>query len=99
MGSREHNFYNQVYQRAGYADIALEVQDMWLKGQREEAIARIPDELVLKTNLLGTEEMVLERLKLYKAVGVTTLGVDPAGESLPERIANLERLFDLLGRV
>ena len=34
MGSREHNFYNQVYQRAGYADIALEVQDMWLKGQR-----------------------------------------------------------------
>ncbi|HEY6410172.1 MAG TPA: LLM class flavin-dependent oxidoreductase, partial [Ktedonobacteraceae bacterium] len=27
MGSRQHNFYNDVYQRAGYADIAREVQD------------------------------------------------------------------------
>ncbi|HEV2659663.1 MAG TPA: LLM class flavin-dependent oxidoreductase, partial [Ktedonobacteraceae bacterium] len=51
MGSRQHNFYNDVYQRAGYAEIALEVQDLWLKKQREEAVARIPDELILKTNL------------------------------------------------
>src|ERR1700694_5359521 len=37
MGSRAHNFYNQVYQRAGYAEIALQVQDLWLKRQREAA--------------------------------------------------------------
>src|SRR5260370_41581043 len=62
MGSRQHNFYNDVYQRAGYADVALEGQDLWFKKQREAAGARIPGELVLKTNLIGTHEMVRERL-------------------------------------
>src|SRR6266705_1189724 len=70
MGSRQHNFYNDVYQRAGYADVALEVQDLWFKKQREEAAARIPDELVLKTNLIGTEEMVRERLRTHRHAGV-----------------------------
>src|SRR6266516_5518672 len=55
MGLRKHNFYNEVFQRAGYAELALRVQDLWLQGQRKAAIALIPDELVLKTNLLGTK--------------------------------------------
>src|SRR5947209_5560069 len=75
MGSRRHNFYNDAYKRAGYADTATEVQRLWLAGQREEAAARVPDELVLKTNLLGTEKMVRERLAKYRDAGVTTLGV------------------------
>ena len=63
MGSRQHNFYNDVYRRAVYVDVALEVQDLWFKKQREAAAASIPDELVLKTNLIGTENMVRERLR------------------------------------
>src|ERR1700686_1750497 len=39
MGSREHNFYNDTYRRMGYADIATQVQDLWLKKQREAATA------------------------------------------------------------
>ncbi len=96
MGSRQHNFYNDVYQRAGYADIALEVQDLWLKKQREAAAARIPDELVLKTNLIGTEAMVRDRLRVYQQVGVNTLQVNPDGETLDERLANLARLIELV---
>ena len=46
----------------GYEDTAAEVQRLWLAGKREEAAARVPDELVLKTNLLGTEAMVRARL-------------------------------------
>jgi F420-dependent oxidoreductase-like protein len=96
MGSRQHNFYNDVYQRTGYADIALEVQDLWLKKQREAAAALIPDELVLKTNLIGTEEMVRERLRVYQQAGVNTLQVNPDGETLDERLANLARLLELV---
>ncbi len=55
MGSRQHNFYNEVYLRAGYAEMALQVQDLWLRRQREAAIALIPDDLVLKTNLIDTK--------------------------------------------
>jgi F420-dependent oxidoreductase-like protein len=96
MGSRKHNYYNDVYRRAGYEDVAIEVQDLWFKKQREEAAARIPDELVLKTNLLGTEDMVRDRIRVHRAAGVTTLRVEPDGETLDERLATLGRLVDLV---
>ncbi len=96
MGSRQHNYYNDVYRRAGYENVAFEVQDLWFKKQREEAAARIPDELVLKTNLLGTEDMVRDRIRVHRAAGVTTLRVEPDGETLNERLATLGRLVDLV---
>lgn len=99
MGSRQHNFYNEVFQRAGYADIALEVQDLWFKKQREAAVARIPDELVLKTNLIGTEEIVRERLRIHRHAGVKTLQVNPDGQTLDERLATLARLRELVEEI
>lgn len=96
MGSREHNFYNETYRRMGYADTALEVQNLWLNRQREAAAARVPDELVLKTNLLGTADMIRERLRIYQSAGVTTLRVEPDGETLDERLATLARLRELI---
>ena len=97
MGSRGHNFYNAAFRRAGYEDTAVEVQRLWLDGKREEATARVPDELVLKTNLLGTEAMVRDRLLAYRKAGITTLRVEPAGEGLDHRLATLGRLTDLVG--
>lgn len=99
MGSRQHNFYNEVFQRSGYANIAREVQDLWLTRQREAAAARIPDELVLRTNLIGTEEMVRERLRAHRRAGVNTLHVSPAGSTLDERLTTLARLAELIEEV
>jgi F420-dependent oxidoreductase-like protein len=96
MGSRQHNFYNDAFRRAGYEDAAREVQRLWLTGKRDEAAARVPDELALKANLLGTEAMVRERLAIYRRAGVTTLRVDPAGATLEARLASLGRLMDLV---
>ena len=99
MGSRQHNFYNAVFQRAGYAELAVQVQDLWLKGQRKAAIALIPDELVFKTNLIGTKEMVRERLRMHQQAGVTTLSVFPTGQTLNERLNTLGQLIDLMKEV
>jgi F420-dependent oxidoreductase-like protein len=96
MGSRQHNFYNDAFKRAGYEDVALEVQRLWLDGRREDATARVPDELVLNTNHLGTEAMVRRRLETYRQAGVTTLRVEPAGETLDARLATLGRLLELV---
>jgi F420-dependent oxidoreductase-like protein len=96
MGSRQHNFYNDAFKRAGYEDVAVEVQRLWLDNRRDEAAARVPDELVLKTNLLGTEAMVRRRLEAYREAGVTTLRVEPAGDTLDARLATLARLLDLV---
>ena len=46
MGSREQNFYNQLVQRYGFEDAAREVQDLYLDGKSEEAMAALPDELI-----------------------------------------------------
>jgi len=96
MGSRRRNFYNAAFRRAGFEDAALEVQRLWLEGRRDEAAARVPDELVLKTNLLGTEEMVRERIRQYRDAGVTTLRLAPAGKTLANRLDSLGRTIELV---
>ena len=95
MGSREHNFYNAAFRRAGYEEVAIDVQNLWLERNRQEAAARVPDELVLQTNLLGTDGMVKNRIRAYRDAGVTTLRVDPQGASLGERLETLGRVAEL----
>ena len=51
------------------------MQDLYLAGKREEAMAALPDSLVDEVALLGPREEIAERLEVWKASGVTTLGV------------------------
>jgi len=96
MGSRQHNFYNAAFRRAGYEDVAIDVQNLWLEGNRQEAAARVPDEMVVRTNLLGTPDMVKERIVAYRDAGVTTLRVDPQGEGLNGRLETLGQVIELV---
>jgi alkanesulfonate monooxygenase SsuD/methylene tetrahydromethanopterin reductase-like flavin-dependent oxidoreductase (luciferase family) len=99
MGSRDHNFYNAAFQRAGYEGVAEEAQRLWLDGERDKARALIPAEMVIKTNLLGTEDMVKHRIRAYRDAGVTTIRVDPEGRGLSERLDTLGRFMGLVDAV
>jgi hypothetical protein len=77
MGSREQNFYNQLVQRYGFEDAAREVQDLYLDGKREEAMAALPDELIDMVALAGPPDHVRSRLEVYRDAGVGTLGITP----------------------
>ena len=99
MGSAQHNFYNAAFQRAGFVEPAREVQRLWLERKREEAAAAVPDEMILGTSLIGTEEMVKERIKAYKKAGVNTMRLQPAGESLKDQLDCLEQGLDLVRSV
>ncbi len=99
MGSRQHNFYNDAYKRAGYADEAIAVQGKWLEGKREEAAALVPDEMVLQSNLLGTDQMVQDRIRAYRDAGITTIRVQPEGSTLAERVETLGRFMELVKSV
>ena len=99
MGSRQHNFYNDAFKRAGFEDAAVEVQQLWLAKRREEAVARVPDEMVVQTNLLGSEAMVRERIRAYRSAGVTTLRLAPAGKTPTERLDTLGRAIELVREV
>ncbi|MEH6556852.1 MAG: LLM class flavin-dependent oxidoreductase [Oceanicoccus sp.] len=96
MGSADTNFYNDAFARSGYRDIAEEVQLLWVNGKRSEAINRVPDEMILKTNLIGTRQMIKDRLSDYQQAGVTTLRVGTVGTTLSEKIEQLEQAMDLL---
>ncbi len=99
MGSRQHNFYNAAYRRQGFADEAAEIQRLWLDGRRDEARALVPDEMVRLTSMVGTEEMVRDRIRAYRDAGITTLRVDPHGETLAERLETLGRVIDIVAAV
>ena len=99
MGSARTNFYNDAYRRGGWADAAQEVQRLWVSGQREHAVAAVPNQMVLEANLLGDEAGVKARIAAYRDVGVNTLRVQPAGATLEERLQTLGRVMDLVRSV
>ena len=98
MGSAKTNFYNDAYCRAGYEDDAKAVQSLWIDGKRDQAVARVPDEMVLLTNLIGTEDMIRDRLKAFRDAGVNTFRLGTGGESWKERTSALEEAVDLIQR-
>lgn len=99
MGSPKTNFYNNAYRRAGFEDACIEVQRLWVDGRRDEAIAAVPDALVIQTNLLGDDNSVRDRIRAYRDSGVDTLRLAPTGKTLDERIATLGRALDLVNEV
>ncbi len=56
-------------------------------------------EIGLKTNLLGTPEMIADRLRLYRDVGVTTIRAGLPGSDLTERLLTLGQLMDVVADV
>ena len=96
MGSPRTNFYNTAFRRAGFEEACIEVQRLWVDGRREEAAKRVPEEMILRTNLLGTESMVRQRIRAYRDAGVDTLRIDPSGDDLSDRLDTLGRAIELV---
>jgi F420-dependent oxidoreductase-like protein len=95
MGSRKQNFYNQLVQRYGYEAEAKQIQDLYLEGKREEAMAAIPDSLIDTVSLCGPPDVVRERLSVYRDAGVGTLGVTPTAFTAGERLEQLRLVAEL----
>jgi alkanesulfonate monooxygenase SsuD/methylene tetrahydromethanopterin reductase-like flavin-dependent oxidoreductase (luciferase family) len=95
MGSRKQNFYNQLVCRYGFEAEAAVIQDLYLEGKREEAMAAIPDALIDSVSLCGPPDVVRERLAIYRDAGVGTLGVTPIAFTAGERLEQLRLVAEL----
>ena len=95
MGSRKQNFYNQLVCRYGFEAEAAVIQDLYLEGKREEAMAAIPDALIDSVSLCGPPDVVRERLAIYRDAGVGTLGVTPIAFTAAERLEQLRLVAEL----
>ena len=94
MGARDKNFYNTICKKYGYVDEAALIQDLYLSGKKDEAAAAVPAAMLEKTNLVGPEGYVRERIAAYRDAGVTHLSVNPVGK---DPVRTIEKLRDLIG--
>jgi F420-dependent oxidoreductase-like protein len=71
MGARDKNFYNDYCKALGFEDAAVKIQDLYLSGKKDEAMAAVPDELVDACHLVGPAEHIREQLTRWKSAGTS----------------------------
>ena len=94
MGARGKNFYNDLAVRYGFEQAAKEIQDLYLDGKKDEAAAKVPEEWLEKTSLVGPASYIAERVAAYKEAGVTVLNVNPVGSDPVKAIDQLREIVD-----
>jgi alkanesulfonate monooxygenase SsuD/methylene tetrahydromethanopterin reductase-like flavin-dependent oxidoreductase (luciferase family) len=89
MGARGKNFYNDLVCRYGFEAEATKIQDLYLDGQKQDATAAVPDELVDEVALCGPKERIRDLLDKWKESPVTTMIV---GTGQPEALEVMAEL-------
>ena len=99
MGSREQNFYNRLVSSYGFEREALEVQDLYLAGHRNEAMMALPDELIDLVSVVGPRDKAKEKIRAFREAGVDTLIVSGMAIDTPSRIDQLRTVAELAEQV
>jgi F420-dependent oxidoreductase-like protein len=73
MGAKGVNFHTNVPIRMGYEKEMLEVQDLYLGGDKDQAEARVPRQLIEELSLVGPREKIRDELDAWRESMVTTL--------------------------
>jgi len=97
MGSREKNFYNRLVSSYGFEEAAEKVQELYLAGQKTEAMFALPDELIDLVCIVGPRDRVKAKLRAFADAGVDTLicwPVMPDQEVRKEQLRTLAELND-----
>ena len=95
MGSLRNNFYKNAFARQGFEEDVNEVQRLWMAGERDKARDRVPVELALKANLIGTPDMIRERMRLYSDAGINTLRVGIPGDDMDAKLRTLAEVMEM----
>jgi F420-dependent oxidoreductase-like protein len=99
MGSREQNFYNRLVSSYGFEGDAEKVQELYLAGQKTEAMFALPDELIDLVSIVGPRDRVKAKLRDFRDAGVETLIVWPVMPDHEERKRQLTMLAELNGEL
>ena len=97
MGSRAQNFYNRLVSSYGFEEAAEKVQELYLAGQKTEAMFALPDELIDLVCIVGPRDRVKAKLRAFADAGVDTLIVWPVMPDQEERKRQLTMLAELNG--
>ena len=61
MGSEDNNFHRDAMARRGFPEAAARIQELWLAGRKDEAIAAVPDEYIDAGALFGPAQRIRDR--------------------------------------
>jgi alkanesulfonate monooxygenase SsuD/methylene tetrahydromethanopterin reductase-like flavin-dependent oxidoreductase (luciferase family) len=75
MGSREKNYYNELFRRYGFEAEARRVQDLYLERRRDEAMAALTAEMIDLVTIIGPVEECRRRLAELEQVGVDEVAI------------------------
>lgn len=87
MGAKEVNFHKEVFARMGYEAQVETIQDLYLAGKKDEAIAAVPDEMVGDVCLVGTAERIRDEVSMWEEAGVTAIVVGARDVAEMRRVA------------
>jgi F420-dependent oxidoreductase-like protein len=88
MGAKSMNFHFDVFSRMGYEAEATRIQELYLAGHRDEAVAAVPTSLIEDTALIGPKEKIRDDLEGWRESIATTLLVAGNADTL-ETMAEL----------
>ena len=91
MGHRDVNFHNQHMRQMGYADAAERIQELYLAGRKEEAIAAVPDQYVDERCLVGPAARIRSRYAAWAESGITGLNLETRQPAALELLADCAR--------
>ncbi len=80
MGAKGKNFYNTLARQYGYEKEAEQIQELYLGGNKRDAEALVPQELLEMCNLVGPASYVQERIAAFRESGVTNLQIMPVSD-------------------
>jgi F420-dependent oxidoreductase-like protein len=89
MGHKNLNFHKEAMARRGFAAEAERIQELFLAGRREEAVAAVPDEYLDAGALLGSPQRIRERWRAWEDSGATGLTLHARQPEALELLAEL----------
>ena len=92
MGHRNKNFHNDIMVRRGFGDAAKRIQELYLAGRKDEAIAAVPDEWVDMKSLVGPPARIRQRYRAWEEAAPTLLNVRSRPARGLEAMAEAARL-------
>ena len=91
MGAKGQNYHTKLMARMGFEAEAHRIQDLFLEGRRDEAVATVPDGFAEEISLVGTTGRIRERLGAFADSPVTMLNVAPRSTGHLRQVAELIR--------
>ena len=75
----------------GFGDAAERIQELFLAGRKDEAVAAVPDEFVDESALVGPPARIRERYRAWADSGITGMTV------ATQQVEAIELMADLAG--